>query len=51
MTDMGHDDLPDYGDAVQPMSPQEAVEKLMWLMEIPEEGPTGGFFSEGKSAP
>jgi len=48
MTDMGHDDLPDYGDAVRPMSPQEAVEKLIWLMELPDNGPTGGFFSEGE---
>jgi len=51
MTDMGHDDLPDYGDAVRPMSAKEAVEKLVWLMELPEDGPTGGFFSEGEPAP
>jgi len=51
MTDMGHDDLPDYGDAVRPMSPQEPVEKLIWLTELPDEGPTGGFFSEGKPVP
>jgi len=51
MTDMGHDDLPDYGDAVRPMSPQEAVEKLIWLTELPDDGPTGGFFSEGRSVP
>jgi NAD(P)-dependent dehydrogenase (short-subunit alcohol dehydrogenase family) len=51
MTDMGHDDLPDYGDAVRPMSPQEAVEKLIWLTELPDDGPTGGFFSEGKPVP
>ncbi len=48
MTDMGHDDLPDYGDAVRPMFPQEAVEKLIWLTELPDDGPTGGFFSEGE---
>jgi NAD(P)-dependent dehydrogenase (short-subunit alcohol dehydrogenase family) len=48
MTDMGHDDLPDYGDAVRPMSPREAVEKLIWLTELPDDGPTGGFFSEGE---
>ncbi len=51
MTDMGHDDLPDYGDAVRPMSAREAVEKLIWLMELPEDGPTGGFFSEGEPVP
>ncbi len=51
MTDMRHDDLPDYGDAVRPMSPQEAVEKLIWLTELPDDGPTGGFFSEGRSVP
>ena len=51
MTDMGHEDLPDYGDAVRPMSAREAVEKLIWLMELPEDGPTGGFFSEGEPVP
>jgi len=51
MTDMGHADLPDYGDAVRPMSAREAVEKLIWLMELPEDGPTGGFFSEGQPVP
>ena len=51
MTDMGHDDLPDYGDAVRPMSAKEAVEKLLWLMTLPEDGPTGGFFSEGEPVP
>jgi len=51
MTDMGHEDLPDYGDAVRPMSAREAVEKLIWLMTLPEDGPTGGFFSEGELVP
>ena len=51
MTDMGHDDLPDYGNAVRPMSAQEAVEKLLWLMTLPDDGPTGGFFSEGEPVP
>jgi len=51
MTDMGHEDLPDYGDAVRPMSAREAVEKLLWLMMLPEDGPTGGFFSEGEKVP
>ena len=51
MTDMEHDDLPDYGDTVRPMFPQEAVEKLIWLTELPDDGPTGGFFSEGQPVP
>ncbi len=48
MTDMGHEDLPDYGDAVRPMSAKEAVEKLLWLTEVSDDGPTGGFFSLGE---
>jgi NAD(P)-dependent dehydrogenase (short-subunit alcohol dehydrogenase family) len=51
MTDMGHDDLPDYGDVVRPMSAKEAVEELLWLVTLPEDGPTGGFFSEGEPVP
>ena len=51
MTDMGHDDLPDFDDTVRPLSPQEAVEKLIWLTELPDDGPTGGFFSEGRRVP
>jgi NAD(P)-dependent dehydrogenase (short-subunit alcohol dehydrogenase family) len=51
MTDMGHDDLPDYGDAIHPMPPPEAVEKLIWLTELTDDGPTGGFFREGEPVP
>ncbi len=51
MTDMGHDDLPDYGDAVRPLSSQEAVEKLIWLAELPDDGPTGSFFSQSEKVP
>ena len=47
MTDMGHDDLPDYGDAVRPMSAEEAVGKMMWLIDERPDVPTGGFYSEG----
>ena len=47
MTDMGHDDLPDYGDAVRPMSAAEAVTKTMWLIDEGSHVPTGGFYSEG----
>lgn len=49
MTDMGHEDLPDYGDSVRPMSAREAVGKLVYLLQLPIDGPTGGFFSEGNS--
>lgn len=45
MTDMGHnEDLPDYGDAARPMSPEEAIANYLWLIE-PGDGPTGGFFT------
>ena len=47
LTDMGHDDLPDYGDAVRPMSATEAVAKMMWLIDRDPGVPTGGFYSEG----
>lgn len=45
MTDMGHnEDLPDYGDAARPMSPEEAVANYLWLI-APGKGPTAGFFT------
>ena len=50
MTDMGHDDLPDYGDAVAPMSPSEAVAELLWLIDA-NPPPTGGFWSVGEGVP
>ncbi len=46
-TDMGHDDPPDYGDAVRPMSATEAVTEMMWLIDKDHSVPTGGFYSEG----
>ena len=48
MTDMGHDDLPDYGDAVAPMSPSDAVEQLLWLLDDEATTPTRGFWSLGE---
>ncbi len=51
MTDMGHEDLPDYGDAVAPMTAVEAVERLMWLLDDGEQVPTGGFWSVGEAVP
>ena len=50
MTDMGHDDLPEYGDAVAPMSPSEAVAQLLWLLDT-DPPPTGGFWSLGEKVP
>lgn len=45
MTDMGHkEELPDYGEAARPMTPEEAVANYLWLIE-PGDGPTGGFFN------
>ena len=51
MTDMGHEDLPDYGDAVKPMSPSEAVEKILFLLDFGADVPSGGFFSNGEPVP
>ena len=48
MTDMGHEDLPDYGDAVKPMSPDEAVAKIIFLLDFGAGAPSGGFFSNGE---
>ena len=45
MTDMGHEDLPDYGDAARPLSPEEAADTPVWLATLPADGPTGGFFN------
>jgi hypothetical protein len=36
---------------VHPLSSQEAVEKLIWLAELPDDGPTGSFFSQRKKVP
>ena len=51
MTDMGHEDLPDYGDAVKPLTPSEAVEKILFLLDSGADVPSGGFFSHGELVP
>ena len=51
LTDMGHEDLPDYGDDVKPMTPAEATAALIWLTELPADGPSGKFFTEGREIP
>jgi NAD(P)-dependent dehydrogenase (short-subunit alcohol dehydrogenase family) len=48
MTDMGHEDLPDYGDAARPKTPEEGVDTPVWLATLPDDGPTGGFYSDRK---
>ena len=48
MTDMGHEDLPDYGDSVKPMTPEEAVAKILFLIDFNPTVPNGGFFSNGE---
>lgn len=48
MTDMGHEDLPDYGDAVKPLTPSEAVAKFLFLLDFGADTPSGGFFSNGE---
>ncbi len=45
LTDMGHEDLPDYGDAARPMTPAEAVSAYLWLLAPGDDVPTGGFFT------
>ena len=50
-TDMGHDDLPDYGDAVAPMTPSEAVAQLLWLLDGTSPPSAGGFWSVGEAVP
>ena len=46
MTDMGHEDLPDYGDAARPKTVEEGVDTPVWLATLPDDGPTGGFFTD-----
>ena len=48
MTDMGHKDLPDYGDAVKPMTPDEAVANFLFLLEFGADVPSGGFLCGGE---
>ena len=45
LTDMGHEDLPDYGDAARPMSPAEAVSAYIWLLAPEANVPNAGFFT------
>ena len=51
LTDMGQEDLPDYGDAIAPQRPDEAVRRLMWLLAADPVPPTGGFWSLGERVP
>jgi NAD(P)-dependent dehydrogenase (short-subunit alcohol dehydrogenase family) len=51
LTDMGHEDLPDYGDAARPQTPAEAVAALLWLTDLPADGPTGKFFTGAEQIP
>jgi len=44
-TDMGHEELPDCGDAVNSMTPAEAVAAYLWLTGPGTDLPTGGFFT------
>jgi NAD(P)-dependent dehydrogenase (short-subunit alcohol dehydrogenase family) len=45
LTDMGHEDLPDYGDAARPMTSKEAVAAYLWLLAPDDDVPTGGFYT------
>ena len=44
-------DLPDYGDAVKPMSPDEAVAKILFLLDFGGDAPNGSFFSNSEPVP
>ncbi len=49
LTDMGEaDELPDYGEGVKPKTPTEGADTPVWLATLPEDGPTGGFYSDQK---
>lgn len=51
LTDMGEEDLPDYGEGVKPKTPVEGADTPVWLATLPADGPTGGFFSDRKLRP
>jgi len=51
MTDMGHEDLPDYGDAVKPLSPAEAVAAYVDLVNPAQPAPQGKFITGGQAIP
>ena len=40
--------IEDYGDTVKPMSPDEAVAKILFLLDVGADAPCGGFFSNGE---
>ncbi len=46
LTDMGKEDLPDYGEGVRPKTPAEGADTAVWLATLPDDGPTGGFFND-----
>jgi len=48
MTDMGDEDLPDYGDAVKPLSPAEAVAAYLYLIDPAQAAPQGKFITGGE---
>jgi len=49
MTDMGHENLPNYGDGVKSLTPDEAVANYLFLLEFGANVPIGGFFSNGET--
>lgn len=51
LTEMGHEDLPEYGDAARPKTPEEGVDTPLWLATLPDDGPTGGFFTDRSPRP
>ncbi len=52
LTDMGEEDeLPDYGEGVKPKTPAEGADTPVWLATLPDDGPTGGFYSDRKPRP
>jgi NAD(P)-dependent dehydrogenase (short-subunit alcohol dehydrogenase family) len=51
MTDMGEEDLPDYGEGVKPKTTAEGADTPVWLATLPADGPTGEFFSDRKPRP
>ena len=41
----------DMGGSGAPRSPEEAVDTLVWLASLAEDGPNGGFFRDRKPIP
>jgi NAD(P)-dependent dehydrogenase (short-subunit alcohol dehydrogenase family) len=37
------------GGLAAPRSVEEAVDTIVWLVTLPDDGPTGGFFRDGKA--